>query len=114
MGKLNQTLKKLRYNLAEDESSTSYQRSSSSADISSLNIERRNQYNDAKTTSTFRDRARDAFLRLDSKPFVESTLLPEEERRQIWLERHRQRKLERKKYPSSKKEYFSCSFLFLL
>uniref|UniRef100_A0A915D7A8 Bursicon n=1 Tax=Ditylenchus dipsaci TaxID=166011 RepID=A0A915D7A8_9BILA len=47
----------------------------------------------------WQSRSKNAFLQLQSKNYVEPPLLPDEERRQVWLERHRhkqQEKLERK------------------
>lgn len=43
----------------------------------------------AAPSASFPSEARNAFLRLQSRPYIEPPLLPDEERRQIWLERHR-------------------------
>ncbi|KAI1720665.1 DAN domain-containing protein [Ditylenchus destructor] len=59
--------------------------------------------NDHQRTE-FHSKSRDAFLRLDSKPYIEPPLLPDEERRQIWLERHRHKHQHRMEKKEGRKE----------
>lgn len=48
--------------------------------------------------SYFQEQSKNAFLRLDSTPYVEEPLLPDKDRRQIWLKRHQHNKLEKKNF----------------
>ena len=44
-----------------------------------------------QNSSEFTERSRKSFLALDPKPRIQSMLMPEEKRRQIWLSRHNHR-----------------------